>query len=117
MKTGKYIFFSTISLLVFACTEEQDFGMRQGEGSPISLSASVDNNGQAGSRVNSDDVQEGQYYLTFTNTENNEVLAFEKNGKGEIPTTPSMRLKMPYVCPNMSFQSKPPTTAGIVTGK
>lgn len=74
MKTGKYIFFSTISLLVFACTEEQDFGMRQGEGSPISLSASVDNNGQAGSRVNSDDVQEGQYYLTFTNTENNQQI-------------------------------------------
>ena len=74
METGKYIFFSAISLLTFACTEEQDFGIRQGEGSPIFLSASVDNNGQTGSRANSVDVQEGQYYLTFTNTQNNQQI-------------------------------------------
>lgn len=75
MKTEKYICLLVWGMLACSCTEEQDsVTAQQGGDNPIVLSASVNNNGQADSRVESGEIEEGQYYLTYTDTNNEQQV-------------------------------------------
>ncbi len=75
MKTEKYICLLVWGMLACSCTEEQDsVTAQQGGDNPIVLSASVNNNGQADSRVESGEIEEGQYYLTYTDTINKQQV-------------------------------------------
>ena len=69
MKLNKFILPIIVGLSVAACSETAPVDSPQTEGSPIVLSARTDEGGSVDTRVEDGEVVDGNYYLSFTNTD------------------------------------------------
>lgn len=68
MRQNKYILSILIGLTMMACTDSEPQEHPQAAEHPLVLSARIDEGNLIDTRVGTGDVEEGSYYLTFTNT-------------------------------------------------